>query len=61
MAKRFQGKYKTDGFDFGDNREMVLRHCKFNAGKRFILMDLQPESKDQRGFFEGAVIPMFFF
>lgn len=58
MAKKFQGLYKKDGFDFGDNRDIILKHCSFNVGKRFILMDLEPESKDQRGFFEGAVIPL---
>lgn len=54
----FQGQFKKDGFDFGKARERVLLHCKHNAGKRFILSDLLPESQHQRKFFEGAVIRM---
>ena len=57
----FQGKYKKDGFDFGKGRDRVLNHCKHNAGKRFMLSDLLPESRQQRKFFEGAVIPMWVF
>lgn len=55
---QFHGQYKADGFDFGDGRERLLKHCKFNVGKRFILSDFLPESNKQRRFFEGAVIPM---
>lgn len=55
----FQGKYKKDGFDFGKARERILNHCKFHVGERFVLSDLLPEeSRKQRNFFEGAVIPM---
>lgn len=54
----FQGKYKDGGFDFGDNRERVLKHAKFNVGQRFILSDFVPESSLQRRFFHGAVLAM---
>ena len=54
----FQGRYKKDGFDFDKNRDRILRHAEFNIGKRFILSDFIPESKKQRGFFEGAIIPL---
>lgn len=54
----FQGTYKSDGFNFGDNREKVLKHCKFNVGRRFILSDFLPESRHQRKFFHGAVIAL---
>lgn len=54
----FQGRYKTDGFDFGQGRERILQHCKFNAGRRFILADFIPESRKQRKFFHGAVIAL---
>ena len=59
--KKFEGKFKSNGFDFGENRDAVLKHAGFNVGKRFILMDLEPESKDQRGFYEGAVIPLWIY
>lgn len=55
---KFYGKYTKDGFDFGEIKPKVIHHAKHNIGKRFILEDLEPESKKQRGFFEGAVIPM---
>lgn len=54
----FQGQYKKDGFDFGKTRDRVLNHCAHNVGQRFVLSDLLPESRQQRKFFEGAVIPM---
>ncbi len=54
----FQGKYKLEGFDFGNNRERVLKHCSYNVGRRFILSDFLPESRHQRKFFHGAVIAL---
>lgn len=57
----FQGKYKLEGFDFGDNRDRILKHCTHNVGKRFILADLLPESRKQRKFFEGAVITLWIY
>lgn len=58
MTTRFQGKFKRDGFDFGDTRERILHYAKYHTGERFILTPIIPESREQRGFFEGAVIPM---
>lgn len=55
---QFQGKYKKGGFDFGNNRERILKHCDFNVGKRFILSDFLPESAKQRRFYHGAVITL---
>lgn len=52
------GRYTETGIDFGENREKVKHHAKHNIGKRVLLTDLEPESKDARGFFEGAVIPL---
>lgn len=57
----FKGEYKKEGFNFGDNRDRVLKHCTHNVGKRFILSDLLPESRKQRRFFEGAVIPLWIY
>lgn len=54
----FQGKYKDGGFDFGPNRDRILKHAKFNIGQRFILSDFVPESSLQRRFFHGAVLSM---
>ncbi len=54
----FQGKYKKDGFDFGNNRERILKHAGFNLGKRFILSDFLPESRKQRKFYHGAVLTL---
>jgi len=58
MATKFLGLYKVNGLNFEDNRDAFLKHCKFNIGKRFIIQDLEPESSDQRGFYHGAVIPL---
>lgn len=60
MAKFF-GKFKKDGFDFGVGRDRILHHCKFNIGRRFVLEDIIPESKKQRGFFEGGVLGLWAF
>lgn len=54
----FQGKYKLEGFDFGDSRDRVLKHCTHNVGKRFTLEDFIPESNKQRGFYHGAVLTL---
>lgn len=58
MSKRFTGLYTADGMDFGDGRARILHHAKHNIGKRFVLEDLEADSKNARGFFEGAVIPL---
>lgn len=55
------GVYTADGMSFGDNTARIKHHAKFNVGKRFLLTDLEPESKKARGFFEGAVIPMWIY
>jgi hypothetical protein len=58
---KFQGKWKEGGMDFGDNRDKILHHAKFHKGERFIVEDLIPESRKQRRFYEGAVLPMWAF
>lgn len=54
----FQGIFKKDGFDFGKERERVLKHCAFNVGGRFTLEDFLPESRKQRKFYHGAVLTL---
>lgn len=55
---QFQGIYTLKGFDFGKNREQVLKHCYHNVGRRFTLEDFLPESTKQRKFYHGAVLTL---
>lgn len=54
----FHGFFKKGGFDFGRGRDRLLQHVEKNIGKRFVLMDYLPESKNQRRFFHGAVLAL---
>lgn len=58
MAKFIAKATKDGGFDLGSdyNRARLKAHLKKNAGKKFRIEDLEVESLDQRGYFEGAVI-----
>lgn len=46
------------GFDFGDNAEKFKAWAKKNPKMRMHIEALLPESKKQRRFYEGAVVPL---
>lgn len=48
------------GFDLGSeyNKLHLKKYLRENAGMRFEITSLSPESRKQRGFFEGAVVPL---
>jgi hypothetical protein len=57
----FKGRFNEDGtgFDFGSYTKRSLKdYMKKNPNMPFELVPLLPESKDQRGFFEGAICPL---
>ncbi len=58
---RFIAKLKDGSFNFGSeqNIEKFRHFAKFNVGKKVEIKLLTPESRNQRGYFEGAVIPLF--
>lgn len=58
---KFIGRFSQigSGLDFGTYNKMHLKKfIKENPGMPFELVPLLSESKDQRGFFEGAVCPL---
>lgn len=57
---KFNGRFSEDGgLSFGEYYRRKLKECaKHNPGMPFELKCLLPESSKQRGFFEGAVIPL---
>lgn len=61
---KFIGRFSEDGkgFNFGSYTKMWLQEfMKKNPNMPFELFPLLPESKDQRGFFEGAVCSLLAF
>lgn len=57
---RFILKVENGKPSFG-NEELLLKYRKwlsFREGKKIVIEDLDYESLKQRGFFEGAVVPM---
>ena len=57
---KFIGRFGADGgLDFGEYTKANLKDfIRKNPGMPFQLLPLTPESKDQRSFFEGAVVPL---
>lgn len=57
---KFNGRFSADGgMDFGDYTRINLKKfIKENPGMAFELKPLLPESKDQRGYFEGFICPL---
>lgn len=58
---KFQGRFSEDGekLAFGSYTKMWLKEfMKKNPDMPFEINPLLPESKEQRGFFEGAICPL---
>lgn len=49
------------GFGNEAQHEKYKHWLKFREGKRIVITDFDYESKDQRGFFEGGVVPLIVF
>jgi len=62
-AEKFNGRFTIDGgLDFGTYTKIHLKkYIQENPNMAFELVPLLPESKEQRGFFEGAVCPLLTF
>ena len=58
---KFQVKLHTSGIDFGEKRNDYKKFVAENEGIRAEIIPTLPESKNQRRYFEGAVIPMWTF
>lgn len=60
MADTFRGRFKMDGgLDFGSQTLRLLKiFIKKNPNMPFELKPIFPESKDQRGWFEGGLVPL---
>ena len=61
--QKFIGRFKADGgLDFGTYTLMYLKkYIKENPNAPFELKPILPESKKQRNFFEGAIVPLITF
>lgn len=59
----FRGRFTKEGaFDFGQYTKAKLRQFMAeHPGLPFEIVPLLPESKNQRGFFEGAICPLLAF
>lgn len=56
---KWQARVRSDGgFDFGERTEQLKAWLKKNAGARLELIHLLPESRKQRKFYHGAVLPL---
>lgn len=60
MSETFRGRFKLDGgFDFGvQTLRLLKKYIKENPNRPFDIVPILPESKDQRGWFEGALCPL---
>lgn len=61
ISKYFNGRFSEDGLrlEFGEYTRIDLKRCiKENPNMPFKLTPILPESKDQRGFFEGCICPL---
>lgn len=60
MKTTFRGRFKLNGgFEFGpENLRQLKIFIKKNPGMVFEIVPLLPESKDQRGWFEGGLVPL---
>lgn len=59
MKTTFRGRFKIDGgLDFGpENLRQLKIFIKKNPGMVFDIVPILPESEEQRGWFEGALVP----
>jgi hypothetical protein len=56
----FKARAKNGGFDFGSEHatHMFTKDLKENEGRLYEISRLLPESRKQRGFYEGAVLKL---
>lgn len=60
IPQKFRGRFRADGgLEFGSyTKSNLKRFIKENPNMPFELKPILPESKEQRGFFEGAICPL---
>lgn len=60
IPPKFMGRFRPDGgLEFGEYTRMHLKkYIKENPGMPFQLKPIFAESKEQRGWFEGALVPL---
>lgn len=54
---KFQATIKGDKLSIYQS-EQFRQYCKENDGQRLLIVPITPESKEQRKYFEGAIIPL---
>ena len=54
---KFQATIKGDKLSIYQS-EQFRQYCKENDGQRLLIVSITPESKEQRKYFEGAIIPL---
>lgn len=59
--RKFIGEFLGGKLEFGEDRSRLLKFINANEKMRFELVPLLPESRKQRKFFEGAVVPLLTF